>query len=324
MTRSRRGYTLIELLVVIAIIAVLIGLLTVGIQKARSSAARTQCINNLKQVGLASHAAHDLHKRMPPAFGFYPGSNISNGGNGLGNIFFHLLPHLEQQALYKQSRHQEAGKPPQDFFFYTDGGVHATSVAVFNCPSDPTWKPGIDLTAGGYAFSSYAANYMVFGNVDANFGSKNAEGRPRLAATFQDGTSQTILFAEKYASAWISADANHGKEYKGGCHWAYFQADCHNPLFAYYEPWRKNNKIEPPTDPNAVGPKNANDPRNGLFQVQPNAAGGCNPCMPATAHSAMNVCMGDASVRILAGNVDRLTWWALVTPAGGEALGNDW
>jgi hypothetical protein len=206
-------------------------------------------------------------------------------------------------------------KPQQDFFFYTAHDVHKTQVPIFNCPADPTLRPGV--TVRNYAPSSYAANFLVFGHVDADFANKNAQGKPRLAVSFPDGTSNTILFAEKYAWANITAKANGGTAYKGGCHWAYFQGDCYNPFFAYFDPGAK--KSIPRTDPNAVGPKDAADPRDGRFQVQPNPAGGCNPCLPATGHSAMNVCMGDASVRPLAGRIDRLTWWALVTPAGGES-----
>jgi hypothetical protein len=250
---------------------------------------------------------------MPPAFGFFPTGNIY-GGTGLGNVFFHLLPHVEQQALYQQSRYrgERRNRRQPDFFFYTANNTHQTQVPVFNCPADPTLTPGIDPVRN-YAPSSYAANYLVFGNVDAAFANRNAQGKPRLQSSFPDGTSQTILFAEKYASAWISSAANQGKEYKGGCHWAYFQADCHNPFFAYVEPARSYRPSR--TDSNAVGP------RDGTFQVQPNAAGECNPCLPATGHTAMNVCMGDASVRSLAASTDRRVWWALVTPAGGEPGG---
>jgi prepilin-type N-terminal cleavage/methylation domain-containing protein len=317
----RRGLTLIELLVALAIVAILISLLALAIVKIRAAAARSECANNLKQIGLASHAAYYQNKRMPPAFGFYPDADIYNGGSGLGNVFFHLLPYLQQQALYEQARYKPASTPQQNYIFYNANGVHQTHVAVFECPSDPTLMPGVNPTTH-YAPSSYAANYLVFGNVDANYANKNAQGKPVLGETFADGASQTIMFAEKYASAWISAEANHGAAYWGGCHWAYFQADCHNPFFAYYEPAQPNRTSL--TDPNAIGPTNAADPRNGRFQVQPNPAGGCNPCLPATGHAAMNVCMGDGSVRPLAASMDRLVWWALVTPAGGEVIGQEW
>jgi hypothetical protein len=136
--------------------------------------------------------------------------------------------------------------------------------------------------------------------VDQKFANANAQGKPRLGVSFPDGTSNTILFAEKYAAASISAAANNGVAYQGGCHWAYFQADCRNPYIAFYET---------PTDPKAMAP--------GHFQVQPNPAS-CNPCLPATGHAALNVCMGDGSVRALSAGMAPVLWWSLVTPAGGR------
>ena len=100
-----------------------------------------------------------------------------------------------------------------------------------------------------------------------------------------------------------------GKAYVGGCHWAYFQNTCHNPLFGYYHLGQ--------TDPNSVGPRDKSDPRSSLFQVRP-VPHRTNPCLPATGHAAMHAAMADGSVRSLAGGIDRFTWWALVTPRGGE------
>src|SRR5688572_19544594 len=91
-TTQRCGFTLIELLVVIAVIAVLIGLLVPAVQRVREAASRTQCANNVKQLGLAAHNYHDTHKHLPPGIGYYPTTE-----NGVfGTYFFHLLPHLEQ------------------------------------------------------------------------------------------------------------------------------------------------------------------------------------------------------------------------------------
>jgi len=321
-SKRRQAVTLLELLIVIAVIAVLIALLVPAVQRVRAAAASAQCANQLRQIGLACHAAHDQHKRMPPAFGFFPDGDIFTGANGLGTVFFHLLPHLQQRALYEQSRYQppvnDPGGRQQDFFFYTSNRVHQTQVALFNCPSDPTLLPGVD-SVKHYAPSSFAANYLVFGNVDGNLTNRNAQGKPRLEVSFLDGTSNTILFAEKHAASWIRPSTNQSEIYKGGCHWAYFQADCYNPIFGYFEPGRLG--ATPRIDVNAVGPKDETDLRNSHFQVQPNPNGGCNPCLPSTPHSAMNVGMGDGSVRPLAAGMDRFTWWALVTPAGGEAVG---
>src|ERR1043166_10172194 len=96
---QRKGFTLIELLVVIAIIAILIALLVPAVQKVREAAARTQCTNNLKQLGIAFHNYHDVNKKFPPG-------QLSRIGNLASvatdqRVWMHfILPYIEQQALY--------------------------------------------------------------------------------------------------------------------------------------------------------------------------------------------------------------------------------
>src|SRR5436190_10945918 len=161
MRLHRRGFTLIELLVVIAIIAVLIGLLLPAVQKAREAASRIKCANNLIQLGLAAHNYHDVNEHFPPGVGYYPPAS-----GAFGTYFFHLLPYLEQDNLYRAALGsvpfpQPVG--PTAVCYPGNNGVYSRRVDVFLCPSEPSvGSDGVVLVDGvSFGASCYGPNGML-------------------------------------------------------------------------------------------------------------------------------------------------------------------
>jgi type II secretory pathway pseudopilin PulG len=292
---------LIEMLVVIAILAVLIGLLLPAVQKARAAAARTQCQDNLKQIGLAFHHINEAHGRMPPFIGFYP----TPQSNAAGNALFHALPFLGQDNLYQQASHGGRYGPWHH-------QVYSRPLQVFLCPSDPSAPSnGVvkDRTGDDWGASSYAANALVFCRVSSAADNPpwaflDPQNYPQLGASFPDGTSNTILFAEKYAVCTNNAFP------EGGSLWAYWIT---GPAVLPYYPgfairWGAG----------SVGPASK-------FQVRPQPfEGDCDPTLASTSHQVMQVALADGSVRVLSPGISGATWWAACTPSGGEVLGPDW
>jgi prepilin-type N-terminal cleavage/methylation domain-containing protein/prepilin-type processing-associated H-X9-DG protein len=212
----RTAFTLIELLVVIAIIAILIGLLVPAVQKVREAAARTQCENNLKQIGLAIHGYHDTKKTMPP----------SRLGPQYATWCVLILPYLEQTSLYNQ------WDLTQTYYVQPPTAI-TTSVSIFYCPSrrSPMLSTQYEISGTGIpdsqehpgALGDYACNGGQFSGpiVDnpacagtmcmANGQSNNNQGISLLAIT--DGTSNTFLVGEKHSviSKWGQSGPSYGE-----------------------------------------------------------------------------------------------------------------
>jgi prepilin-type N-terminal cleavage/methylation domain-containing protein len=183
--RSRPGFTLIELLVVIAIIAVLIALLLPAVQAAREAARRAQCVNNLKQIGLAMHNYHTV-------WGALPAAAISDAsGRPLLSWRVALLPYLEQDTLYKQFRLNESWDSPHN------KKVAEQMPKVFASPG------GVDAPG--------LTRYRVFTGDQAAFPERSRQPGPttlgRRFTEFTDGTANTLLVVEAAeAVPWTKPD----------------------------------------------------------------------------------------------------------------------
>lgn len=205
---QRLGFTLVELLVVIAIIGVLMALLLPAVQAARGAARRTQCLNNLKQYGLALHHYHDALRRFPAAMCFVAGSIDKPGG--IGTTHAAILPYVEQSSLQHLLN-------PAIPWFMQDPTVGLTRVNLFRCPDDKGPDP-IDVKFVGllglpntlYASCSYATSigYADGLCLSSNLGpvpDKLGAGLFELSAyksmaDVSDGTSNTYAVGEAASS----------------------------------------------------------------------------------------------------------------------------
>jgi prepilin-type N-terminal cleavage/methylation domain-containing protein len=201
LSRFRFAFTLIELLVVIAIIAILIALLVPAVQKVREAAARTQCANNLKQIGLACHSYHDTYKKLPQGWVTVQ-NNLPGRGWAWGTL---ILPYIEQAPLYKQLN--PILSPPTNAPL-SSNPLAQTPIPIFMCPSDANSNV-LNVWFDNYSKSNYVCNRALFGPGDGYNGWANGQPFNMTLVGITDGTSNTIMIGERdtyqtFGAIWIA------------------------------------------------------------------------------------------------------------------------
>jgi hypothetical protein len=314
-----------------------------AVQKIREAANRIKCANNIKQMSLALHNCNDTFGRLPPQAGTF-------GGAYYAPLFYHLLPFIEQDNVFRMGAYLDfkaavGGPPPNPATTINVGAIwptwgavnvgdntwlRQTRISVYQCPSDPSLGNGLDWTPGD---SSYAGNFLVFGGMNnvatvpttANYDTV-WDGKARISATFVDGTSNTIVFAEKYSRC-------DGTNVPGGTWWM-------RGVFHPNASGGPSNKVPDDSYPGdrlsavfggGIGRRGTpvwfTGPAS-KFLVQPSNfiqnPGPCDNRLASTPHTTMNAGLADGSVRTISGGISPTTWYQALTPAGGEVLSNDW
>jgi len=302
-----RGFTLIELLVVIAIIAILIALLLPAVQQAREAARRSQCKNNLKQLGIGMHNYHDIHQTFP-----YGWLN-SNSFHGRCTWMQQLLPTIDQGPAYQQYMASNAR-----WVMDTPAAIKDLPIPTLMCPSDPT-SPGRGggggPRSGGTGFQgnyvACAGNDLMrrsqYSNLNGMF---DMHSNTRFA-TVTDGTSNTAMLSEGIrrssnvsgpnGSSWGGA----GGYWGGAPHGSFGFTTLENPN-------------TPLADQNYTC-KDLNHPRAPCVAIR---GGDAIRNFARSYHTGgVHTCLADGSVRFINENIDRNNWRAIGSVADGELTG---
>ncbi len=345
MPRSkRRGFTLIELLVVIAIIAVLIALLLPAVQAAREAARRSQCVNNMKQLGLAVMNYESINGSLPPteATGFAAGVKMNDF-----SMKVRILPTLEQQNIFN------AFNQAISYSAIQNGTSTSTALNVFLCPSDGVRvnRGMINYTGHDYGDTNYANNVGNCVTCNGNILEGPAYvmgdyfGPPVTLAMITDGTTNTAMWSEYLknsgqsqpipAAIYVSSDsfswtAPISPTVTGSLYTtlAMLSAHCQasTKLSVYQTPgytWAFHEvgsgggytHTQTPNKKSCVfSNRNVNPPTTGIAGLL--SASSYHP-------GGVNVGFLDGSVHFIKNSVSQTTWWALATKAGGEIISSD-
>ncbi|SIO67252.1 prepilin-type N-terminal cleavage/methylation domain-containing protein/prepilin-type processing-associated H-X9-DG domain-containing protein [Singulisphaera sp. GP187] len=321
----RRAFTLIELLVVIAIIAVLIALLLPAVQAAREAARRSQCINNLKQLGIALHNYHGTVNALPWGQG-------PRGWNDWGPHPL-MLTYIEQNALYNALNFTAGMADPGRAENTT--GIR-TVVNAFLCPSDS------DRLSNVEGKTNYVANagarpdsFFLAGIPDGMFGVV-PETKAVSFASVTDGLSQSAAFSERVKGTGSGANNNRRDQNRPSA--TIYDVAAQTPgdsALAYATACKA---INPATGNMAGGMASGRywhtgHPATGRYNhvmtpngtsclYAPDNGGGASTA--SSYHSGgVNVLFGDGTVRFVKNTISQTTWWSVATIQGGEVVSSD-
>jgi prepilin-type N-terminal cleavage/methylation domain-containing protein/prepilin-type processing-associated H-X9-DG protein len=330
-----RGFTLIELLVVIAIIAVLISLLLPAVQSAREAARRAQCVNNLKQIGIALYGYHDAIGCFPPASYSWSPSDISNNcanQNRSHGLFTYILPYMEQSAVFNSVNFNfavgisNAGTQygVQPGFIQTT--ALSTSIASYFCPADS--RRTQDTTGNDsfcpYSPGSYGANCGTWDTIHfftcpSYLETNGAFSRDFIyrVASIQDGTSNTLFVGETsrflnepetFFGFWNRVTSFSGRVFPS----------TNRPQGIAVTAPRPNARLLVPDPPKILPIEAWLDPKLSPLTIEAGQFGFRSPHP-----GGINFLFGDGSVRFIKNAITIPIYRDLSTRAGGEVVSAD-
>jgi len=333
----KQGFTLIELLVVIAIIAILIALLLPAVQQAREAARRSQCKNNLKQIGLALHNYLSAYTAFPPAFCAGPDGAGGFSQGGQWSIHARILPFADGANLYNNIDFSKTYKNQ------ADPSIAYTRTAFFLCPSDVNDKTRTSSGAPEHYPVSYGYNggtWEVFNNTTLSGGNgaffPNSKTKAR---DFTDGMTNTLCFAEVKAftaynrdddsgtsttpsvvsdvQALINPSPTHSGNKPNSGHTEWVDGRVHQTGFTTTLP--PNSKVAVPGASGAIGAGDYTSCR----EATTSCSGPTYAAVTARSYhiGVVHALLMDGSVRSLSENIDLATYRALSTRSGGEIIG---